>query len=70
MSQVILLTPKLPGMTTLLGIGSGFGLVGRAAASETREICGLNPDIGKIISTNCTIEKTKIRKKRPGLDHL
>ena len=31
----------------------------------TPEIQGLNPDIGKILSTNCTIEKTKI-KKEPG----
>ena len=34
------------------------------------EIYSLNPDIGKILSTNCTIEKTKINKKRPGLTHL
>ena len=32
----------------------------------TPEIGGLNPDIGKILSTNGTIEKTKIKKKRPG----
>ena len=36
----------------------------------TPEIRGLNPDIGKILSTNCTIEKTKIQKKRPGMVHL
>ena len=35
----------------------------------TPEIHGLNPDIGKILSTNCTIEKTKIKKKRPGMAH-
>ena len=29
----------------------------------TLEIRGLNPDIGKILSTNCTIEKTKINKR-------
>ena len=29
------------------------------------KIRGLNPDIGKILSTNFTIEKTKIKKKRP-----
>ena len=34
------------------------------------EIHGLNPDIGKILSTNCPIEKMKIKKKRPGLAHL
>ena len=36
----------------------------------TPEICGLNPDIGKILSTNRTIEKTKIKKKRPGMANL
>ena len=30
----------------------------------TPEICSSNPDIDKILSTNCTIEKTKIKKKR------
>ena len=29
----------------------------------TPVICGLNPDIGKILSTHCTIEKTKLKKK-------
>ena len=32
----------------------------------TPEIRGLNPVISKILSTNCIIEKTKIKKKRPG----
>ena len=36
----------------------------------TPEICGLNPVNGKILSTNCLIEKTKIKKKRPGMAHL
>ena len=36
----------------------------------TPKICGLNPDIGKILSTNCIIEKTKINKKRPGMAQL
>ena len=36
----------------------------------TQEIRGLNPDIGEILSTKCTIEKTKIKKKRPGMAHL
>ena len=36
----------------------------------TPEIRGSNPDIGKILSTNCTIEKTKIKKKKPGMAHL
>ena len=34
---------------------------------STPEIRGLNPDIGKILSTNGTIEKTKIKKKRSGM---
>ena len=29
----------------------------------TPEIRGSNPDIGKILSTNCPTEKTKIKKK-------
>ena len=29
----------------------------------TAEICSSNPDIGKILSTDCTIEKTKIKKR-------
>ena len=36
----------------------------------TPEIRGSNPDIGKVLSTNCTIEKTQIMKKRPGMAHL
>ena len=32
----------------------------------TPEICGSNPDIGKILSTNCTIEKTKNKEKEAG----
>ena len=36
----------------------------------TQEIRSSNPDISKILSTNCTIEKTKIKKKRPGIAHL
>ena len=36
----------------------------------TPEFRGLNPDIGEILSTNCTIEKKKIKKKRLGMAHL
>ena len=40
----------------------------------TPEICGSNPGIGKIlstnISTNCLIEKTRIKKKMLGMAHL
>ena len=32
----------------------------------TPEICGSNPDIGKLLSTNCKIEEMEIKKKRPG----
>ena len=34
------------------------------------EIRSSNPDNGNILSTNWTLEKTKIEKKRPGLAHL
>ena len=36
----------------------------------TPEICGSNPNIVKILSANCILEKTKIKKKRPGMAHL
>ena len=36
----------------------------------TPEIRSSNPDISKILSTNCTIEKMKMKKKRPGMAHL
>ena len=37
----------------------------------TTEICGSNHNIGKVLSTNRNlIEKTKIKKKRPGMVHL
>ena len=36
----------------------------------TSEIRGSNPVISKILSTNCTIEKRKIKKKSPGMAHL
>ena len=34
----------------------------------TPEIRGSNPDIGKILSANCTIEKTKTKEKEGGND--
>ena len=37
---------------------------------QTSEIHSSNPYIGKILATNCTIEKTKIKKKRPGMAQL
>ena len=33
----------------------------------TPEIPYSNSDMGIILSTNCTIEKTKVKKKRPGM---
>ena len=36
----------------------------------TPEIGCSNPNIGKILSANYTIEKTNIKKKRPGMAHL
>ena len=33
----------------------------------TPKIRSSNPDIGKILSTKCEIEKTKIKKKKPGM---
>ena len=36
----------------------------------TPEIHSSNPDIGKLLSYNCTIEKTGIKKRRQGMAHL
>ena len=36
----------------------------------TPEIQGSNLDNGKILSTYCAIDKTKIKKKRPGMAHV
>ena len=36
----------------------------------TPEIGSSNPDIGKNLCTNCTIEKTEIKKKWQGMAHL
>ena len=36
----------------------------------TPEIRSWNPDIDKILSTNCINEKTNKKKKRPGMAHL
>ena len=47
-----------------------WGSAGRVAASNTRDQQVTNSDIGKILSTNCTFEKTKIKKKRPGIAKL
>ena len=36
----------------------------------TPKSCRSNPDIGKVLSTNCTKEKREIKKKRQGMAHL
>ena len=36
----------------------------------TLKIRGSTHDIDKMLSTICTIEKTKIKEKRPGMAHL
>ena len=48
------------------------GVVAQLVAQSlpTTEIRGLNPDIGEILSTNCAIEKTNIKKKRLGMVDL
>ena len=48
------------------GLGQGAVVVAQLVERSlpTPEIHGLIPDIGKILSTNCTIEKTQIKKKR------
>ena len=54
-------------------MGSGCGSVGRAVASDTRgprfKSSHWQNYIEHLFTVNC-IEKTKIRKKRPGMAHL
>ena len=45
------------------------GAVGRAAASDTRDP-GFKTRHQRNLIFNCTIEMTKIKKKRPGMAHL
>ena len=57
-----------------LGKREGSWAVVVAKSLLTPEIRGSNSVIGKILSTNlstnCIIEKTNIKKKRPGMAHL
>ena len=57
--------------------GQGGGMVRAVVVAQlvewslpTPEFCGSNPDIDKILSTNCTIEKPKIKNERPGTANL
>ena len=36
----------------------------------TLDIRGSNPDIDKILSSNCTKEKREIKKRRQGMAHI
>ena len=69
-------TPKTAGYRFKVGVPTNraFRAVVVAQLVErslpTPEIHGVNPDIGKILSTNCTIEKTKIKKKSHGMAHF
>ena len=59
---------------TFIGLGSGCGSVGRAVASD--KVRGSKPVIGKknlywtFVYCQLYIEKTKMKKKRPGMVHL
>ena len=57
----------------VIKLGSGGGPVGRVVPSDTTE-SGSNPDIGKVLSTNCKICKVNSRdennEKRLGIAHL
>ena len=44
----------------VIKLGSGGGPVGRVVPSDTTE-SGSNPDIGKVLSTNCKICKVNSR---------
>ena len=47
------------------GLGNGCGSVGRAVAYDTGDL-----RLKSKHRENCTIEKSKIKKKRPGMAHL
>ena len=47
------------------GLGNGCGSVGRAVAYDTGD-----PRLKSKHRQNCTREKSKIKKKRPGMAHL
>ena len=49
--------------------GSGCGSVGRAVTSDTRGSSHWQTYIEQLFTVNC-IEKTKMKKKRPGMAHL
>ena len=50
-------------------LGSGCGSVGRAVAADTRDPRFESSHRQNLSTINC-IEKTKIKKKRPGMTHL
>ena len=50
-------------------MGSSCGSVGRVVAPETRD-WRFKSRHRQNLFTNSTIEKTKIKKKRPGMAHL
>ena len=50
-------------------LGRGCGLVGRVVASNTRDLRFEFSDRQIVSNINC-IEKTKMRKKSPGMAHF
>ena len=54
----------------LRALQENIGSMKIQARDQTPKIRGSNPYIGKIFSTNCSIEKMKIKNKRPGMAHL
>ena len=57
----------------ILSTGSGCGSVGKPVASDTRgprfESCHWRSFYWTLLTVNC-VEKTKIKKKRPGMAHF
>ena len=75
-SEAIFTNPFHPREKETEFFGSGRGSVGRAVASDTR---GLRFDfshrhkfiyIEHLFTVNCVLEKTKIKKKRPGMAQI
>ena len=57
-------------LTIQATVGSGCGSVGRTVASDTRDPRFESSHRQKFVNCQLCIEKTKIKKKRPGMAHL
>ena len=67
-------TPTFFAPKKCFSLGRGCGAVGRAVASDTRDPWFKSGhqqlNVRTLLSVNCNPEKTKIKKKRPGMAQL